>query len=156
MLDTNIFNTVVDQNISLPQREDYKYFSNEVQYIEINKTKNKDRREFLLNIFNLINPEIINSETELWGEFSWGERKFGYVSSDFIIIKEILDTLKYKKNNKEDALIAEITIKYDFILITNDSNLRKSFKRINKLALSLDEFLEKSKNLSYIPPYYSK
>ena len=39
MLDTNIFNTVVDQNISLPQGEDYKYFSTEVQYNEINKTK---------------------------------------------------------------------------------------------------------------------
>ena len=144
MLDTNIFNTVVDQNISLPQREDYKYFSTEVQYIEINKTKDKDRREFLLNTFNLINPNIINSETAIWGEFSWGEREFGYVSGDFIIIKEILDTLKYKKNNKEDALIAEITIKYDFILITNDSNLRKSFKRINKLALSFEEFLDRS------------
>ncbi len=143
MLDTNIFNTVVDQNISLPQREDYKYFSTEVQYIEINKTKNKDRREYLANTFNLINPEIINSETAVWGEFSWGEREFGYASSDFIKIKEILDILEYKKNNKEDALIAEITIKYDFILITNDSNLRKSFKRINKLALSFEEFLEK-------------
>jgi hypothetical protein len=65
MLDTNIFNTVVDQNISLPQREDYKYFSTEVQYIEINKTKDKDRREFLLNTFNLINPNIINSETAI-------------------------------------------------------------------------------------------
>jgi rRNA-processing protein FCF1 len=128
MLDTNIFNTVVDQNISLPQKKDYKYFSTEVQYIEINKTKDKDRREFLLNTFNLINPEIINSETAIWGEFSWGEREFGYVSSDFIKIKEILDIIKYKKNNKEDALIAEITIKYDFILITNDSDLRESFK----------------------------
>jgi rRNA-processing protein FCF1 len=143
MLDTNIFNIVVNQNISLPQKKDYKYFSTEVQYIEINKTKNKDRREFLLNTFNLINPEIINSETALWGEFSWGERKFGYVSSDFIKIKEILDTLEYKKNNKEDALIAEITIKYGFILITNDSNLRESLKRINKLALSFEEFLVK-------------
>jgi len=143
MLDTNIFNIVVNQNISLPQKKDYKYFSTEVQYIEINKTKNKDRREFLLNTFNLINPEIINSETALWGEFSWGERKFGYVSSDFIKIKEILDILEYKKNNKEDALIAEITIKYGFILITNDSNLRESLKRINKLALSFEEFLDK-------------
>jgi rRNA-processing protein FCF1 len=143
MLDTNIFNIVVNQNISLPQKKDYKYFSTEVQYIEINKTKNKDRREFLLNTFNLINPEIINSETALWGEFSWGERQFGYVSSDFIKIKEILDTLEYRKNNKEDALIAEITIKYGFILITNDSNLRESLKRINKLALSFEEFLDK-------------
>ena len=143
MLDTNIFNTVVDQNISLPQREDYKYFSTEVQYIEINKTKDKDRREFLLNTFNLINPNIINSETAIWGEFSWGERKFDYVTSDFIKIKEILDTLEYRKNNKEDALIAEITIKYGFILITNDSNLRESLKRINKLALSFEEFLDK-------------
>ena len=114
-----------------------------MQYIEINKTKHRDRREFLLNTFNLINPEIINSETALWGEFSWGERKFGYVSSDFIKIKEILDTLEYKKNNKEDALIAEITIKYGFILITTDSNLRESLKRINKLALSFEEFLDK-------------
>jgi hypothetical protein len=58
----------------------------------------------------MINLEIIDSETALWGEFLWGSRNFGNVTNYYTSIKQNLDKIK-KNNNKEDALIAEVAIK---------------------------------------------
>ena len=141
MLDTNIFNLIVEDIILLPNIKGFRYYSTEVQYKEILGTKDNNRRDILLRSFIMINPEIIDSETALWGEFLWGRRNFGYATNDYTLIKQNLDNLEKKKNNKQDALIAEVAIKCNFILITNDSNFRIALSYINKQALSFEEFL---------------
>jgi hypothetical protein len=78
LLDTNIFNQLVDERISLANLPcDGPLLATYLQIEEIKKTKNLSRQEELLRKFEEINPVRVPVETSLWGVTPWNEGKYG-------------------------------------------------------------------------------
>ena len=143
MVDTMIINRILDHDLDLKyfKRQDMQIFTTHVQRDEINNTKNETRRNELFSIFQEVdNP--IPTESALWGKSNWGECKW----AEDDLVEEILRELnkkKRKKNNPQDALIADTAIKNKYILITEDRPLYEVVTEVfNGTAQRLDEFIK--------------
>jgi len=126
VVDTSIINKLVDGKIDpseLPT--DGEFIASHIQIDELGKTKDDVRRAELLTRFDELDAEIVKTESAVWGRSKWGRAKFG----DGITrqkLKTVLDARNHrKKNNVNDALIAEIAIKNGFTLLTTDYDLWK-------------------------------
>ena len=129
ILDTNIFNQLADGIITsedLPKG--CSYVATHVQLDEINNTKDSERRARLLLCFATMRPEIVPTESFVWGVARFGHSKL----SDGVLYNKMrleLDSLNgSKSNNVNDALIAEVAIKNNYTLITADSDLAEVVK----------------------------
>jgi len=147
MLDTNVFNHVLDGRINIDDLDGLTFAATHIQSDELRNTKDEIRRAKLLGIFSRLieHPEPTNTfvagvsvaggarvgsggmvptESAIWGVSRWGEAKWGVGDGIFTGMRQELDALnKGKRNNVHDALIAETAIRNNFILITSDSDL---------------------------------
>lgn len=162
MLDTNIFNKILDGNIGLNLRGDF--FATHVQMDEILATTNECRRNQLLEIFKNILQRNWPTESSVWDVSKWDQCKWGNeekiistesfildysrmdmakLSGDdlYIKIKNSLDQRNKKKSsNIQDALIAETAIKNNLILVTNDKDLKEVFKEYSENVMDFEKF----------------
>ena len=125
ILDTNIFNRLLDGRIlfdNLPT--DGPFFATNIQKDEINNTKDDNRRKDLLHKFHEIaNSFLLPTETFV--------SDVSHVDADkcgggilFNRIKKSLNSLNNsKRNNIQDALIAEVSIINNYCLVTADKDL---------------------------------
>ena len=139
IFDTNVFNSILDENISLSNKKLLIYVT-EIQMKEILKTNSLSRKEKLLDTYKLIDPKIIESKTAIWGDFPWGMKEFGAETKEYKVTLEYLNTIWNKSNNKYDALIAEVAILYNINLVTSDKALLDTMLELNKLVISFEEF----------------
>jgi predicted nucleic acid-binding protein len=142
MLDTNIFNKVLDGQVGVDIFSKCSIYITHVQHDELEATKKDLRRKQLLEIFNLIEKKKIPTESGIFGVSRFDEAKF----SDgklYEQIKKKLDAVKKKPNNIQDALIAETAIEKSLILITTDRALQEIVCKLNGKAMSLSEFCSK-------------
>ena len=148
MFDTNIFNYILDGKIDLnPYIKKAKFFVTHVQYDELNNTSNDKRRQALLTIFQEVTQvnvptesfvldasrldaarlggsSMIPTESGVWDISNWDQTKWTLEDNLYEPIKAELDKLnKGKRNNIQDALIAETSIKNNLILVTHDKDL---------------------------------
>lgn len=134
MLDTTVFNHLIDGKISLFPVDGHRLLAIGVQLDELRATSNCARRTRLLAKFEEINPETILASSFAWGvegagwdQACWndGSGKFG----DMLKRLHELDREKKRKkkplNQLRDILIAETAIKRGATLITGDENLSK-------------------------------
>jgi len=142
MLDTNIFNKVLDGQVSIDIFCKSSIYATYVQHDELEATNNVLRRKQLLEIFHLIEKKKIPTESAVFDVSRFDESKF---SGDMLCeqIKKDLDAVKKKPNNIKDALIADTSIKNNLILITTDGPLQKIICKLNGKAMSLSEFCSK-------------
>lgn len=131
LLDTNIFNQLLDERIFLEQLpSDEPWIATYLQMQEISNTKLQSRREALSGKFKEVNPEAVPVETSLWGVTPWSEGKFGGDSPLFRELLSELDAMNgSKRNNYADVLIAEVTIVNSHTLITADQDLADLVER---------------------------
>ena len=149
MFDTNIFNKILDDKISLNSLpKNVIYYVTFVQKGEIGKTSDGDRRNKLLQIFTQIKQKKISTETSLYGWGPYGEGKYGALGRLYPGILKTVRQLdkkagkkKKKENQKRDALIGETCIINKLILVSNDPNLRKAVKKFGGVAISFKDFL---------------
>lgn len=125
LLDTNIFNQLVDDRISFAELPtDGPLLATYLQMQEIGNTKREERRILLISKFQEINPQTVPVETSIWNVTPWGEGKYG---GNSVLYEELLAELdaknNAKKNNYADVLIAEVTIVNGHTLITADQDL---------------------------------
>ncbi|GGC65274.1 hypothetical protein GCM10011396_10320 [Undibacterium terreum] len=149
MLDTNVFNRVLDEKIDITVFNEHEVFATHIQHDEILKTKNENRREALLKVFaEMINVQIPTSsavagvsvaggacasadailptETAAWGTSNWRGAKWSKNDGSFEDMRRDLDALnKGKNNNTQDILIAETAFRNDLILVSSDVDLCK-------------------------------
>lgn len=131
MLDTNVFNALRDGVATdklLPL--DGEFFATSIQMQEINANPDPLDRERLLGIFKGIAPEIIPTESAVWDVSEFGLAKYG----DGLTYESILNAMNSKnkrKNNIQDALIAETSIKNGFTLVTSDRFLSEVVSSFN-------------------------
>ena len=74
----------------------------------------------------------------------WGQGKWGANGNLYADIKSRLDVLKKKKNNVQDALIAETAISNKLCLVTDDNNLCQVAREFGGTAISVQEFKKKA------------
>ncbi|MDH5764277.1 MAG: hypothetical protein OEZ51_15010 [Nitrospinota bacterium] len=145
MVDTNIFNRILDDslNLNMFKSPNKIFFATHIQKDEIVNTPNINRRNDLLSIFNEIS-KLVSTESGLYGISRYGTGRY---SSDGLVkkIRMELDKKDKRKNNPKDALIADTAIKNNYILVTEDGPLYYVVTEIFKgVAQKLDEFLDSS------------
>ena len=127
MLDTNIFNKLIDEVITLEDLpSDAPFLATPIQLMEINKTPEEGRRLILADKFHELVIESRNIKTTLWGYSGWGEGAWD-ATECYQPLKDALDARKKKLNNIEDALIAEVALVEGHTLITADTILAEVF-----------------------------
>ncbi len=124
ILDTNIFNKLVDGKFSINNLpSNCSFVATHIQIDEINNTKNAERRAQLFLMFAQIRPEILPTESFVFDKSRWDQGKWGD-GLTFEKLKTDLDSLnKSKSNNIQDALIAEVALINGITLLTGDGDL---------------------------------
>ena len=147
MLDTNVFNHVLDGKIDIASFEGRRMIATHIQRDEISNTKNDTRREALLSVFEFLtenltpttsavagisvagaccagSDSVVPTESAVWGVSRWGQAKWGTSDDIFEGMRRELNALnKGKMNNAQDILIAETSIRNGWVLITSDIDL---------------------------------
>lgn len=139
IFDSNIYDLVADGsldiNIFSDKKENFEFYITHIQIDEINKCPDEDKRARLFLFMTKVSPIVIPTESIILGTSRFGEAKFG----DGKIIEEIR---KENIRHTEDALIGEVAIKQNIILVSEDIRLCKKVNQLNGEALSLKKFEE--------------
>ena len=147
MFDTVVFNRILDGALDIGTFVGKaRFYATHIQLDELNETSNPQRRQALLEVFDRITERkvptesfvlgvsrldearlgggnIVTTESAVWNASAWGQAKWGEPDGLYFAFKAELDTLKSKRNNIEDTLIAETAIKNRFALVADDINL---------------------------------
>ena len=147
MLDTNVFNDVLDGKVDIAFVMGKRVVATHIQYDEIGKTRNDDRRAALLKIFEVISAHqsptsssvagisvagaacassgsVVPTESAVFGVSRWGASNWVGNSDVFSEMRNELNLLNNnKRNNTEDVLIAETVLKNKWVLVTSDKDL---------------------------------
>lgn len=128
VLDTNIFNQVLDGRIVLSEEfpPGSEFIATKVQLEELEKTRDQARRSALRETFQNIDKELENP-IFCWDidGAGWDNANWGNSDSEELITKlrNDLEAIKSKFNNWHDAVIAEVAWRSGHILATADQNL---------------------------------
>ena len=124
VVDTSLVNKLVDGFVHADELpKDGWFVASQVQIDELNRTKNAKRRSELLQRFSELVDELLPTESSVFEISRFDLGKFGDGVA-FGAIKLELDSLNGgKKNNSEDALIAEVAMKNGYVLLTADYDL---------------------------------
>lgn len=140
IFDTNIFDKILDNQTNLDELpKNSKYFVTHIQKDEItkiSKPEKQERKNHLLEVFNLIEKEEVLTESFVWGASLWGKCKWG--------AGKIFDKLKMGNDKHiEDALIGETAIKNNLVLVTNDKDFLNKVVELGGQAISFEEFMRR-------------
>jgi predicted nuclease of predicted toxin-antitoxin system len=130
IVDTNIFNKLLDGSLmidDLPSNTEF--VATHVQVDELNNTKDSERRAQLFLKFAELRPELVETESLIWGVTRWGMGRWGVEEVVQKIESELNSLNKGKKNNILDALIAEVAIVNGWSLLTADTDLAEVAQR---------------------------
>ena len=124
VVDTSLINKLVDGSVQASELpNDGSFVASHIQFDELSRTKNAQRKAELLRKFAETIDEMLPTESFVLGTSRLDEGKLGDGAS-YDAIKRELDSLnKGKGNNSEDALIAEIAKKNGYVLLTADFHL---------------------------------
>jgi predicted nucleic acid-binding protein len=147
ILDTNVFNHVLDGKVDPARLGGIGLVATHVQRDELQKTKDESRRHKLLAVFQELFPDqtvtasavagvsgadgasasstkVVPTESIVWDVSIWDQAKWGGDDGVFEQMKSELDAMnKRKKNNAHDILIAETAVKNGWVLVTSDADL---------------------------------
>jgi len=142
IFDSNIYDLIADGfldiNSLLGKKEEFEFYITHIQIDEINKCSDEEKRARLFLFKSKLSPIVIPTESVICGISRYGEAKYGGGQ----IIKEIIKgNLKHTK----DALVGETAIKNNFLLVTEDNQLKNKVNSFNGRAVSLEEFKESLK-----------
>lgn len=145
MLDTNVFNGLLDGKISIRLSHYLRLIALRIQMDELRATNPTERRQQLLAVFEEINPDIVLTSTVVfdvegagWDEACWSDDIGGF---ELMLARlRELDRKDRGLNQVRDVLIAETTIKQDAILVTNDQKLQQLAAEFGGRAIDQPEF----------------
>jgi hypothetical protein len=147
MLDTNVYNRVIDGVLDILAFAGNPLFATHIQLDELKNTTNPERKTKLVAGFNEIATTQIPTESMVWDVFIWDECKW---PTDDLCERLFAEIRKRESRNKSDvncwrdALIADTAMKNDLLLITDDVNLRDVVRESFGQAITISEFLHSS------------
>ena len=142
MLDTNVFNDIVKNNLSIDLLKNHEVFGTHIQQDEIGRTKDEVLRLKLSSVFlTLIDTKIATSsqvwDVSRWDESSWSDGiKFNQIRQRLIELDKNKAINSKTPNQIGDVLIAETAINNDLILVTNDANLTQLTREFGGTSVS--------------------
>ncbi|MBI4191530.1 MAG: hypothetical protein HY525_13455 [Betaproteobacteria bacterium] len=170
MFDTVVFNRIADGVLPIDALQGrVKAHATHVQRDEISQTKDSARRKALESVFGNVTgtavptasfvldvsrldeacfggSRIVPTDSAVWDVSAWDQAKWAADDNLYIPIKGDLDSLNGgKKNNTQDALIAETAIKGGYILVTDDRDLAAVTKKYRGECLSVLELWQRIK-----------
>lgn len=170
MFDTNVFNRLLDGVVPLDALNGrVNAHATHIQRDEIARTKDSARGKALAVVFGNVTgaavptesfvlgvsrldearlggERIVPTNSAVWGVSVWGQAKWTADDNLYGPIKADLDELNGgKKNNTEDALIAETAIKHGYVLVTDDEDLAAVTKKYHGQCLSVLELWQRIK-----------
>jgi predicted nucleic acid-binding protein len=124
VVDTSLVNKLVDGSVHATELpSDGVFVASHIQYDEICNTKNYLRKVELLKKFTEMIDELLPSESLILNTSRLDKAELGE-GNYYSRIKSALDSSNNnKRNNSEDALIAEIAMKNEYVLLTADYHL---------------------------------
>lgn len=168
MFDTNVFNRILDGVVPIDALSGrVNAHATHIQRDEIARTKNEARRKALETVFGTVTgasvptaslvvgvsrigearlggERIVPTNSAVWDVSAWDQAKWSANDNIYTPIKADLDALnKGKKNNVEDALIAETAIKDGYALVTDDEHLAAVAKKYHGECLSVQELWQR-------------
>jgi predicted nucleic acid-binding protein len=144
MLDTNVFNHVLDGRIDPARLQGKRLVATHIQRDEILATGNAERRDALMALFiefvpsraptssavagisvaGASNSGMVPTESFVWDVSCWDEAKWPKEDGLFEALRNDLDDLNGgKANNVKDVLIAETALRNGWTLVTDDRHL---------------------------------
>lgn len=141
MLDTNIYNHLLDGGIDPEALPNVPIFHTFNQPDEIQNTNKIDRRNQLLSFFQACDPSETMVTSFVLGNARLDKTQLG----DGVLFSEIrkrLDSRKKKDNNLIDALIAESSYLNGLTLVTDDCCLEAVCFEMEIPVISLYQFLK--------------
>lgn len=137
IFDSNIYDLIAEGslniNILFGKKEDFEFYITHIQTDEISKCPDEDKRAKLFLFITKVSPIVIPTNSFVLGLSRLGEARLG----DTKLLEEIRkENLKHTK----DALIGEVAIKNNFVLITEDVRLKNKINSLNGKAINLNEF----------------
>lgn len=138
ILDTNIFNRILDNKIQISDFPiSSEFFVTFIQVDELDRTPDSTRRSDLKEIFQVVGPSYLPTETLILDQ-----AHFGYVNigegSTYLHILEDLNRIERKNSNVGDALTSEVAIKNKLELVTMDESLKEV--HLNHGGMLFDNF----------------
>jgi predicted nucleic acid-binding protein len=144
MLDTNVFNDLLDQKISPSLFAGHDVISTGIQLDELKATQRDERRASLIKVFNGLAPVqtpassfALDIEGAGFGQAYWNDQTGRF--EDMLASLQAKDGKDKGKNQLRDILIAETAIKNGATLVTRDSNLRKVVAEFGGHVASLED-----------------
>ena len=97
----------------------------------------------LRQVRDALGVSVVSTESTVWGVSKWNQK---WTKPDNLIARirgpVFPDSGKPYVNKTRDALIAETAIKNDFVLVTQDGDLRKKVKSLGGRGMSWEQLLE--------------
>lgn len=146
LLDTTVFNDILDDNLSADLFANSLLFVTHIQLDQIDRTSNEIRKNQLLRTFKMVSAEKLPTASAVFDVSRWDEASW----SDGVLFQAILDKLQATDGKRKaknytgqlaDGLIAETAIRQNLTLVTNDQNLSKVTKEFGGEVVSLEQFV---------------
>ncbi len=162
MLDTNVFNAVLDGKTSLALFATHRLLVTGIQASELRATQTAERRAGLIAKYEEVGPILLPASSfalDIEGA-GLGQAYFNDGSGNFENMLARLQQLdpNNKKDEKKkrakhlnqlrDILIAETAIKHGATLVSGDDNLRKVVLEFGGAAIRLEQFERDTPELS--------
>ena len=150
MFDTNIFDEILDGKVELP--ENLRYYVTHLQRDEILNIPEheRERKEKLLKIFNVVQEEIIPTEGFVVGVSRLNLAKlmsredselYNKMFERLTKLDKEAGKLKSPENRARDILIALTCLKNCLTLVTNDNNLKKAAQEFQCPIITFKQLL---------------
>lgn len=129
IFDTNCFYQISFKELDLINSDDNNYFYTKVQKREleeheINEKFTQDWKDRILKLFSLIEQGEKSLGTGIFGHKDAGVLPMTLGTSGWYEkIKKDLDKFKEEENNSQDALITEVALINNLILVTNEKKI---------------------------------
>lgn len=129
MIDTCIFNHLLDGLYSTDDLPMGEYFITHIQQDELQATKNAERRNELLRTLHVVSPNSQATSVFVLGVSKLNQACIGNGKYYSQILSK-LDSRKNKKSNRNDAIIGDTAINLGYTLITGDKDFYEVFIEI--------------------------
>jgi predicted nucleic acid-binding protein len=144
LLDTNIFNRLVDDNVDpAALRGKGRIYVTHVQRDELVATRRKERAAALLAMFDATEQAKIPTSAAAWDVSKWDEAEWGDANGMFgPMMASLAGRNGGKPNNRQDVLLAVTAHAHQLTLVSRDKDLRAVMIEHGGAAISFEEFMQ--------------
>jgi len=138
MIDTNAFDYFIENAIRIQdiQSKGELYTSN-VQFSELSNNPNDEHREKALALYEELDTTKLQLESGLWlDNIRWDDDQIWHDS-----VGEGFESALGNSRGHYDAMIGELVLNHNLILVTNDRKFTRIMARNEATIITVEEFL---------------